>query len=122
MSEAKTAEFQEAAEDVLKDEGAVITDVGEVVDGGAAGVHGDFAGFLGDEGLGLVGERIVEMNFGRLRHFWGGKETMIVSEGRGKTNSATVRPLSDDTNRRFSLATEMSATQSFASEKLSADG
>ena len=63
MSEAKTAEFQEAAENVLKDEGAVIADVGEVVNGGAAGIHGDFAGFLGDEGLGLVGERVVEMDF-----------------------------------------------------------
>jgi len=50
MSEAKTAEFQEAAEDVLEDEGAVIADVGEVVDGGAAGVHCDFAGFLGRKG------------------------------------------------------------------------
>ena len=122
VSESVAAEFEEAAEDVLENEGAVITDVGEVVDGGAAGVHGDFAGFLGDEGLGLVGESVVEMDFGRLRHFWGGKETMIVSEGRGKTNSATVELVSDDVTRRFSLATEMSAVQSFASEKLSADG
>ena len=37
--------------------------MGVVVDRGAAGVHGDFAGFLGDEGLGLVGERVVEADF-----------------------------------------------------------
>jgi hypothetical protein len=44
---------------------------------------------LWDEGLGLVGERVVEADFGCLRHFWGAKETTIVAEGRGKTNSLT---------------------------------
>lgn len=53
----------------MKDEGAVVADVGVVVDGGAAGVHGDFARFLRDEGLGLVGERVVEADFSGLRHF-----------------------------------------------------
>jgi hypothetical protein len=70
MVQAVAAEFEEAAENVLEDEGAVIADVGEVVDSGAAGVHGDFAGFLRDEGLALVGESVVEMDFGCLRHFW----------------------------------------------------
>ena len=69
MSEAEAAEFEEAAENILENEGAIVADMGEVVDGGAAGVHGDFAGFLRDEGLGLVGERVVEADFGRLRHF-----------------------------------------------------
>ncbi len=69
MGEAIAAEFQEAAENVLEDEGAVVADMGVVVDGGAAGVHGDFAGFLRDEGLGLIGERIVEADFGCLRHY-----------------------------------------------------
>ena len=72
------AKFEEAAEDVLEDEGAVIADVGEVVDGGAAGVHGDFAGFLGDEGLALVGERVVEMDFG---HEGGGQLMALVDGG-----------------------------------------
>ena len=58
----------------MKDEGAVVADVGVVVDGGAAGVHGDFARFLRDEGLGLVGERVVEMDFVCLRHLFGGKK------------------------------------------------
>ena len=52
--------------------------MGEVVDGGAAGVHGDFAGFLGDEGLGLVGEGVVEMNFG---HGCGGQLMALVDSG-----------------------------------------
>ncbi len=78
MSEAKTAEFQEAAEDVLEDEGAVIANVGVVVDGGAAGVHSDFARFFGDEGLGLVGERVVEMDFG---HEGGGQLMALVDGG-----------------------------------------
>src|SRR5712671_6112792 len=69
VGQAVAAEFQEAAENVLENEGAVVADVGVVVDGGAAGVHGDFAGFLRDEGLGLVGERVVEVDFGSLRHF-----------------------------------------------------
>ena len=89
VSQAVAAKFQEAAQNVLENEGAVIADVGEVVDGGAAGVHGDFAGFFGDEGLGLVGERVVEMDFGSLRHFSGAKETTIVSDGWRKTNSLT---------------------------------
>src|SRR5712671_1587925 len=54
VGQAVAAEFQEAAENVLEDEGTIIADVGEVVDGGAAGVHSDFARFFGDEGLGLV--------------------------------------------------------------------
>jgi hypothetical protein len=45
VGEAEAAEFQETAEDVLEDEGAVVADVGIVIDRGAAGVHGDFAGF-----------------------------------------------------------------------------
>ena len=45
VGEAEAAEFEKAAEDVLEDEGAEVADVGVVVDGGAAGVHGDFAGF-----------------------------------------------------------------------------
>ena len=78
VSESVAAEFEEAAEDVLEDEGAVIADVGEIVDGGAAGVHGDFARFLGDEGLGLVGERVVEVNFG---HGCGGQLMALVDGG-----------------------------------------
>jgi len=35
----------------------------------------------------LVGERVVEMDFGSLRHFSGAKETTIVSDGWRKTNS-----------------------------------
>jgi hypothetical protein len=41
---------------------------------------------LRDEGLGLVGERVVEADFVGLRHLFSGKETMIVSEGTSKTN------------------------------------
>ena len=63
MGKAVAAEFQKAAQDVLEDESAVVADVGVVVDGGAAGVHGDFAGFLRDEGFGFVGERVVETDF-----------------------------------------------------------
>jgi hypothetical protein len=77
VSESVAAEFEEAAENVLKDEGAVIADVGEVVNGGAAGIHGDFAGFLGDEGLGLVGEGVVEMDFGHQ----GGGQLMALGDG-----------------------------------------
>jgi hypothetical protein len=44
---------------------------------------------LWNEGLGLVGERVVEMDFVGLRHFSGARETTIVSEGRGKTNRPT---------------------------------
>ncbi len=44
MVEAEAAELEEAAKDVLEDESAVVADVGVVVDRGAAGVHGDFAG------------------------------------------------------------------------------
>jgi hypothetical protein len=36
----------------------------------------------------LVGERIVEADFGCLRHFLSAKETTIVSEGGRKTNRA----------------------------------
>src|SRR5882762_1312101 len=78
VSQAKAAEFQEAAENVLEDEGAVVADVGVIVDGGAAGVHGDFAGFFGDEGLGLVGERVVEVDFG---HGCGDQLTASVDGG-----------------------------------------
>jgi hypothetical protein len=63
MREAIATEFEEPAEDVLENESAVVADVGVVVDGGAAGVHGDFPGLLRDEWFGLVGERVVEANF-----------------------------------------------------------
>lgn len=78
VREAVAAEFEEAAENVLEDEGAVVADVGVIVDGGPASVHGDFAEFLGDEGLGLVGERVVEMDFG---HEGGGQATVLVDGG-----------------------------------------
>jgi hypothetical protein len=62
----EAAELEEAAENVLKDEGAVIADVRVVVDRGAASVHADFAGLLRDEGLGLAGEGVVEVNIGHV--------------------------------------------------------
>jgi len=81
------AKFKVTPQHVGKKKCPEVADVGVIVDGGAAGVHGDFAGFFGDEGLGLVGERVVEMDFGILRHFSGAKETTIVSDGWRKTNS-----------------------------------
>ena len=53
---------QELLQHVLHDVGAQVADVGEVVDGGAAGVHLHPAGGVGDEGLLLVGGGIVEIH------------------------------------------------------------
>src|SRR5439155_4114351 len=64
MIQAETTQLQETAENILKNEGAVLADVGVVVNGGAAGVHANFAGILRDERLGLAGQGIVEANFG----------------------------------------------------------
>ena len=62
--ELEAAEFQEAAQDVLEHEGAVVADVREVVDRGTAGVDADFASALRDERLGLTTESVVEADFG----------------------------------------------------------
>jgi hypothetical protein len=62
----EAAELEEAAQDVLKNESAVVADVGVVVDGGAAGVHADFAGLLRNERLGLAAEGVVELNIGHV--------------------------------------------------------
>ncbi len=51
---------QGAAQDVDGDEGAEIADVGEVVDGGSAGVHADERVFGGLEVLHFPGERVEE--------------------------------------------------------------
>jgi hypothetical protein len=69
MGEVVAAEFEEAAKNVLEDEGAVIADVGVVVDGGAAGVHGDLAGSLWEEEFELIGEGVVEAYFVGREHF-----------------------------------------------------
>jgi len=61
--ETKAAQLQEAPQNVLENESAVVADVCEVVDRGAAGIHRDFAGFLRFEGFGLIGESIVEADF-----------------------------------------------------------
>jgi hypothetical protein len=61
------AELEEAPQDVLENERAVVTDVSIVVHGGAARIHADLAGPLGDEGLGFSGHCVVETDFG---HSW----------------------------------------------------
>ena len=51
LSDLEAARFQEAAQDVLENEGAKISDVREVVDRGTAAVHAHFAWRLRDERL-----------------------------------------------------------------------
>jgi len=59
----ETAEFQEAATNVLKNKRTKISDVRVIVDRGAASIHFHFARSLRDEGFGLAGERVMEPNF-----------------------------------------------------------
>jgi hypothetical protein len=72
--ELEAAGAQPFAQDVQKGEGAEITDVGVIVDGGAAGVHADDVVARGREFLDLLRERVVESQ----RHsVWG---ILIVAE------------------------------------------
>ena len=52
-----------ATEDVDVEEGAEVADVAEVVDGGAAGVHTQFAAIGGSEGFDLPAEGVEELQF-----------------------------------------------------------
>ena len=67
MLELEPAELEEAAQQVLKNKRAVVADVRVVVDRRAAGVHAHFARFLWDEGFGLSGQSIVQLDFGHRR-------------------------------------------------------
>src|SRR5208283_2650724 len=63
VGQLEAAEFQEAPQDVLENEGAEIADVRVVVHRGAAGVHADFPGLQGHERLNLAGQRVVDADF-----------------------------------------------------------
>ena len=73
VEETIAAGAQVAAEDVLEDEGAEVADVREVVDGGAAGVHADFARMNRVERFERVGESVVETNLGGVGGHVGGR-------------------------------------------------
>ena len=62
---------QEAMQDVHGNHGAQVADVNVVVHRGPAGIHADFVVLRGSEGLGLGGERVVEMKWhgGQNRSF-----------------------------------------------------
>jgi hypothetical protein len=79
LEDAKAAEEEEAAKDVLEDEGTKIADMSIVVDRGAATVDADFALLEGAERLEAAGERVVEVYVGHFEDI--GKRT-IVAEGR----------------------------------------
>ncbi len=53
-------QVKHAAQQIVKDEGAEVADVREVVNGGSAGVHADGVRVDGDERLDLLGQRVVE--------------------------------------------------------------
>jgi hypothetical protein len=59
LEDAKAAEEEEAAKDVLEDEGTKIADMSIVVDRGAATVDADFPLVKRLEGLKTAGERVV---------------------------------------------------------------
>ena len=63
----ESSQLEEAPENVLEDKRAVVADVRIVVDRRAAGVHAYFARFLRDEGFGLSGQSIVQLDFGHRR-------------------------------------------------------
>ena len=58
--EGESASAQPTAQQVVEDEGAEVADVGEVVDGGAAGIHLDGVVFEGAKRLHLLGQRVIE--------------------------------------------------------------
>jgi hypothetical protein len=69
--------LQEAAQDVLKDESAKISDVGVVIDSGTAGVYADFAFMNRLERLEAVREGIVQLHSVRFCAHW---KSVILSE------------------------------------------
>ncbi len=62
----ESTQLQEAPQNILEDEGAVITDVRIAVDRRPAGVHADFARLLRNKGFNLSGQCVVELNFGHF--------------------------------------------------------
>ena len=63
VGQLEAAQLQEAAQNILEDEGAEIADVRVVVDRGAAGVHVHFAGLQRDERFNFSGEGVVDAGF-----------------------------------------------------------
>ena len=63
LRDLEAARAQEAAQDVLEDEGAEVADVGVVVDRGAAGVDGHSARMQGHERLLLPRHGILKYDF-----------------------------------------------------------
>jgi len=79
---------EDAFEDVVGEEGAEVSDVGVVVDGGAAGVHGNVSGGYREEGGFGSGQGVVEFDLGRVCGGGGGVvclglvAVVVVSSGR----------------------------------------
>ena len=62
----ESTQLQEAPQNILEHESAVIADVRIAVDRRPAGVHADFARLLRNKGFNLSGQCVVELNFGHF--------------------------------------------------------